>query len=505
MKKFKLAISIATMCLALMVLCFGVYSATNVTYNIGGSISYEVTDVFVEISTKVYSVAGQTTESDLSTNVNDLASKTFTELDAQDSGYTLKQTLQTFTTDGTTQDNKIFDAKDSTDESKGVEINFNNAYTYYVVVNIKNLSPSKNVFAYISNAITLGEDANTIFVTNNNQDNIAQGETKNIVLGFSLENKMQSIANGVTFSCPIKVDYKGQEKSIPEGMSFSFDDSNNTATVSKYSGTDTKVVIPSTISKDSNGNAIAGKDYTVTSIGMSAFENNQIVTSIEIPKNITSIYGNPFSECTNLTSIIVDEENKTFTSGDKNNYIIDTKTNTLIFGLKTTIIPESVTRIGDSAFAFCTGLTSIIIPSSVTSIGGGAFIGCTGLTSIIIPKNVKTIEDVAFKLCTNLKNVTISTGVETIMSSAFEKCKSLTDIEIPRGITSIDGAFMDCTSLKIATLPISIKYMQTAFGNCTSLRTINYAGSESQWNDIHKDGWNAGCLENMVINYNYVG
>lgn len=49
MKKFKLFASIASMCMALAVLCFGVYSAQNVTYTIGGSISYEVTDVFVEI------------------------------------------------------------------------------------------------------------------------------------------------------------------------------------------------------------------------------------------------------------------------------------------------------------------------------------------------------------------------------------------------------------------------------------------------------------------------
>ena len=388
MKKFKLAISIATMCLAIMVLCFGVYSATNVTYTIGGSISYEVTDVFVEISTKVYSVAGQTTESDLSTNVNDLASKTFTELDAQDSGYTLKQTLQTFTTDGTTQDNKNFDAKDSTDESKGVEINFNDAYTYYVVVNIKNLSPSKNVFAYISNAITLGEDANTIFVTNNNQDNIAQGETKNIVLGFSLENKMQSIANGVTFSCPIKVDYKGQEKheDTINGMTFVFDESKKTATIKKYTGNETKVVIPSTISKDSDGNATKGSDYQVVRIMIAAFISNTNLTSVYISKNISNLDPLAFDGCTNLTSIVVDEGNQTYTSMNSN-CVITSNSAILILGCKSTTIPAGVKTIGTCAFYNNNNVQSITIPSSCTTIQEYAFYGCTNLTSVTFADN----------------------------------------------------------------------------------------------------------------------
>ena len=65
-------------------------------------------------------------------------------------------------------------------------------------------------------------------------------------------------------------------------------------------------------------------------------------------------------------------------------------------------IPNSVTTIGDSAFAFCDSLTSINIPNSVTTIGDSAFVWCDSLTNINIPNSVTTIEDGAFYGCTSL-------------------------------------------------------------------------------------------------------
>ena len=75
--------------------------------------------------------------------------------------------------------------------------------------------------------------------------------------------------------------------------------------------------------------------------------------------------------------------------------------------LTSIIIPDSVTRIGVSAFSGCTSLTSITIPDSVTSIGGSAFYKCTRLTSITIPESVTSIEDWAFYNCTSLASITI--------------------------------------------------------------------------------------------------
>ena len=122
---------------------------------------------------------------------------------------------------------------------------------------------------------------------------------------------------------------------------------------------------------------------SVTSIGDYAFDGCASLTSIVIPSSVTSIGYVAFSSSSSLTSITVDPDNATYDSRDNCNAIIQTSDNTLILGCQSTIIPGSVTSIGDWAFHACTSLTSVEIPSSVTSIGDRAFSYCTSLTSVV--------------------------------------------------------------------------------------------------------------------------
>ena len=121
---------------------------------------------------------------------------------------------------------------------------------------------------------------------------------------------------------------------------------------------------------------------TVTNIDANAFAYCDGLTSVTIPNSVTSIGGSAFSGCSGLSSITVAQGNTKYDSRDNCNAIIESASNTLIAGCKTTIIPNGVTSIGSYAFSRRSGLTSITIPNSVTSIGSAAFQNCSGLTSV---------------------------------------------------------------------------------------------------------------------------
>ncbi|MCI6728479.1 MAG: leucine-rich repeat domain-containing protein, partial [Bacteroidales bacterium] len=167
---------------------------------------------------------------------------------------------------------------------------------------------------------------------------------------------------------------------------------------------------------------------SVTSIGRWAFSGCSGLTSVTIPNSVTSIGSSAFAGCSGLTSIVVEDGNPVYDSRNNCNAIIETATNTLHSGCKTTITPNSVTSIGDDAFRGCSGLTSVTIPNSVESIGDDAFGGCSGLTSVTIPNSVTSIGDYAFEVCSGLTSVTIGNSVTSIGERAFYNCPELLDV-----------------------------------------------------------------------------
>ena len=136
---------------------------------------------------------------------------------------------------------------------------------------------------------------------------------------------------------------------------------------------------------------------SVESIGKRAFWKCSSLTSVTIPKSVTSIGEWAFGYCSALTSIGIEEGNTVYDSRENCNAIIETTSNTLISGCSNTIIPNSVTSIGNSAFYACSSLTSLTIPNSVTSIEKFAFDECSSLDTIYLEATTPpTIESNTF-------------------------------------------------------------------------------------------------------------
>ena len=214
---------------------------------------------------------------------------------------------------------------------------------------------------------------------------------------------------------------------------------------------------------------------SVTSIGSGAFGYCSSLTSVTIPNSVTSIRNDAFNGCSSLTSISVESGNTIYESRNNCNAIIETASNTLIVGCKNTIIPNSVTSIGDYAFCGCSSLTSVTIPNSVTSIGYYAFGHCSSLTSVTIGNGVTSIGKYAFYGCSSLTSVTIPNSVISIGGSAFSGCSGLTSVTIGNGVTSIgSSAFRNCSGLTSVTIGNSVTSIGSeAFMNCSSLTKVN--------------------------------
>lgn len=201
-------------------------------------------------------------------------------------------------------------------------------------------------------------------------------------------------------------------------------------TVSGTSGKPTQLTIGSSIS---DGN---GKSYTVTKIGMWAFNNAR----------------NTLTEVT---------------------------------------LPNTADEIGYQAFFNCSNLTKVIIPEGVRKIGQAAFYGCSQLTSITIPSTIKNM-DAAFPSNPKLSQVTLTNGIYRISSSAFKDCTGLTEIKVPTSVYEIcSDAFNGCTGLTSVTLEKGINIInRNAFKDCTELNDVKYNGYKTDWEKVRVN--NAG-------------
>ena len=264
----------------------------------------------------------------------------------------------------------------------------------------------------------------------------------------------------------------------------------------------TEIICDSAFEHDSSLHQIIIPD-SVTTIGDYAFSLCRSLLHIHLPQSVSYIDKNPFRYC---ERVVITSDSVKYTARDDS--LIDNYNKIYVsyFGKERIFsIPDSVTSIGDYAFACCTSLLQIVIPDAVTSIGDYAFEWCKSLQQIHLPGSVSYIGKNPFQLCErvvitsdsvkytakggslidnynkrfvfyfgNESTFTIPDTVTSISDSAFRCCESLRQIVIPDSVISIgDEAFSGCKSLQHIVIPDSVTSIgDKAFSGCKSLQQI---------------------------------
>lgn len=330
---------------------------------------------------------------------------------------------------------------------------------------------------------------------------------------------------------------------------------------------------------------------SVTSIGSSVFSKCTSLKQVGISNKLTRISDYMFSDCTSLTTVDIPSSVTTFgwsafnncTSINRINYAGNLSQWCAVIGLShinkdgvdvyvngnlltgEIVIPDTVTKIMTSAFAYRTGITSVTIPSSVTKIESSAFFGCISLkrvnyagtladwcnmefenenanplsyaadlyvnnelvanleipntvtklknyvfyggnsfTSVTIPASVESIGKSAFGMCKNIASIALESGLKTIEEKAFYNCNRLARIVVPNGVTSIGvDAFEYCTNLAYVTLPASAKTIgYKAFGKQNDSGMV--LGRSINFAGTIVDWCEVDGTENIVVGFNYV-
>ncbi|MBO5862878.1 MAG: leucine-rich repeat domain-containing protein [Paludibacteraceae bacterium] len=235
------------------------------------------------------------------------------------------------------------------------------------------------------------------------------------------------------------------------------------------------VTIPSNVKID-------GKIYNVVSIEDYTFSGCKDITGIILPNSITKFGESAFADCEKLTHIEIPEGVTYINVGAFENCT----------SLTSVKLPSTVSSIGNYAFRGCKSLSSIELPSNVLNIGEGAFFRNEALVTIKIPSSVTTIRDNAFTFCTAMTSIEVASDNQNYASVAgvlYNKDKSILvkcpaklsgSFAVPSTVTTISSsAFDGCEGLTSVEIPSSVTtIMKYAFRNCTNL-DITIDNSES--------------------------
>ena len=190
-----------------------------------------------------------------------------------------------------------------------------------------------------------------------------------------------------------------------------------------------------------------GYKYSVTKVGSYAFNCQNELQSIYIPRTVKEVEPYAAIKAEKLNRVNVADESE-------------------------------LVNIGEQAFKLCIGLKRFVFDGTslkLNTIGNAAFNGCTALEKVLWngKSELKTIKDYAFFKCISLNNFEMPNTTLSVGNSSFRYNASLTDIHLSTSLNYIDEyAFGECGFSHI-TLPESLANIQAgAFINNEHLQEI---------------------------------
>lgn len=537
------------------------YAASVVSFNLGGTVSYEIEDVFVNITTKIYSHAmysanqnasdcvmvenygtalglASFASNELYNKVEELSSTKLSEIDTNEYTFVKEYSYSTVT-DGEPEPITDLDLK----------FNSSDALTYFIVINVENLS-EEPVYAVIQDNIVNAE--NTVQLNTGVQQNILKGEeNRNMVIGFGVADITTPIdenSQKKAFSYGIKVgigDITDTEENKSK-LSINYDTDLDAYKVSIKQTAKGAVVVPETYNDGINGekNVVATapiKNVTISSVTSLLALLNEGITSVYLPSTINTISKASFAANIALTKItglenVTGVEDYAFTGCVS---VIDVVLPThcslgnssfqYCANLASFKIPTSISSLPDHLLSGCSSLKEVVIPNSIENIGSFAFFECSALQSLVIPYSVTSIESSAFYFCTSLESIIIEEGntkytskisgeetnclIEKGESNSYKILQGCNNSIILYGITDLgDYAFAGCTSLTSITIPESVNTIGGyVFDGCTGLSSVTIGDSVETIGTHAFYGWieeqsiyfeGTSMPENLATNWN---
>ena len=180
MKKLRLFTSIFVVCISLAVICFGVFAATQVSYNVGGTISYEVNDCFLDVNTNVYKYTnGLISQEDAQKMF--VKCKTFEKV--ENASFSFK------TYDATSG---AFDDLENVQQK--LDLKFEKCYAFFIVVSVKAYNKDKNITVVIYEP-TLSADEFSGCKVIHDFDEFSQ--VTDVILANRLEHEIENVKSKV--------------------------------------------------------------------------------------------------------------------------------------------------------------------------------------------------------------------------------------------------------------------------------------------------------------------